>query len=217
MKSDLTLQKDVADELAMDASVDAADIGVAAKDGVVTLTGMAPTYADKIAAEKAAKRVSGVQAIASEIQVDLRPFHQRTDTEIASAAVNALAWEGTLPRDAVMVKVAQGWLTLEGRVDSYFQRANAERAVNHLIGVRGITNLIAVVPRVKAVDVEAKIRKAFERSAELDADRVIAIATNGTVTLRGAVRSWVEHDDATRAAWSVPGVTKVDNLIAVGT
>lgn len=215
MKTDLGLQEDVAEELAFDPSVDHGKIGVAAKDGIVTLSGGVPNYAGKIAAENAAKRVSGVKAIAMEIAVDLPMFHKRSDAEIASSALNVLAWEVTLPENAVTVKVEGGWLTLEGRVEWQFLKDNAERAVRHLVGVVGVSDLIAVAPRVKSSDVVQKIRRTFERSAEIDANRVLADTHDGIVTLRGPVHSWAEHDDASRAAYSVPGVTKVENFTMV--
>jgi len=216
MKPDLTLQEDVAEELAFDPSVDAAAIGVAAKDGVVTLTGKVPSFSDKFAAEKAAKRVAGVRGIAPEIEVVLPAFRRRDDADIAAAALNVLQWNDTIPRDAITIKVEQGWLTLEGHVEWQFQKENAERAVRHLIGVRGVFNAITVTPRVKSIDVENKIRKTFERSADIDASRVYAETHDGTVTLRGAVRTWSERDDASRAAYAVPGVSTVENLTAVG-
>jgi osmotically-inducible protein OsmY len=211
MKSDLNLQEDVAEELSFDPSVDASRIGVAAKDGVVTLTGKVPSYAEKIAAEKAAKRVAGVKAVAQEVEVELPAFHQRNDTDLAAAALNVLAWEITLPKDSINVKVEHGWVTLEGRVDWQFVKENAERAVRNLIGVTGVSNHITVTPHVVAGDVHDKIRKTFVRSAEIDANRVSVETSNDTVKLYGSVHSWTEHDDASRAAYSVPGVTKVEN------
>jgi len=216
MKTDLTLQEDVADELAFDPSVEASNIGVAAKDGVVTLTGRVATYAEKIAAEHAAKRVAGVKAIATELQVEIPALHERSDTDIASAALNVLDWDTMIPADKVAVKVDHGWLTLEGRVPWQFQRDAAERAVRNLAGVRGVSNLIAVAPSVTSSDVSEKIRKSFERSADLDASRLTIETHDGSVTLRGHVRTWAEHDEAGRAAFAVPGVMRVDNFTTVG-
>ncbi|HZO94166.1 MAG TPA: BON domain-containing protein [Candidatus Baltobacteraceae bacterium] len=216
MKTDLMLQEDVADELAFDPSVDSSNIGVAAKDGIVTLTGRVDTYAEKIAAEKAAKRVAGVKAIASEIDVEIAAFRKRDDTEIAAAAVNVLDWDTMIPADKIKVKVEHGWLTLDGQVPWQYQKDAAERAVSNLVGVRGVSNLILVAPTVRSSEVAEKIRKAFERTADLDANRLTVDASDGTVTLRGHVRSWAEHDEAGRAAFAVSGVSRVDNLTTVG-
>jgi len=216
MKTDLMLQEDVADELAFDPSVDSSNIGVAAKDGIVTLTGRVDTYAEKIAAEKAAKRVAGVKAIASEIDVEIAAFRKRDDTEIAAAAVNVLDWDTMIPADKIKVKVEHGWLTLDGQVPWQYQKDAAERAVSNLVGVRGVSNLILVAPAVRSSEVAEKIRKAFERTADLDANRLTVDASDGTVTLRGHVRSWAEHDEAGRAAFAVSGVSRVDNLTTVG-
>jgi osmotically-inducible protein OsmY len=218
MKTDLELQEDVDEELSFDPSVDATRIGVAAKDGVVTLTGEVSSYAEKLAAEKAAKRVGGVNGVAQEIEVELPAFHRRSDAEIAAAALNALNWEVTLPKHAITVKVENGWLTLDGHVGWQFLKANAEQAVSNLTGVIGISNLIAVTPHSIATgDVSDKIRQTFERSAQIDANRVIVETQDGTVKLYGSVHSWAEHDDAARAAYSVPGVANVENhtLISV--
>lgn len=224
MKSDLQLQEDVAEELAFDPSVDATEIAVAAKGGVVTLSGTVGSYAERLAAERAAKRVAGVIAIAEGLRIELRTFHERTDVEIAAAAVSILRWDVTIPPQAISVKVETGWVTLEGRVDWQFQRENAERAVAHLAGVKGVTNLIGVTPRpqqrapelaVTGADVKQKIRRSFERSAEIDAGRIAVETSNGTVTLRGTVHSWFERDEVLRAAYSVPGVRRVENLTTV--
>ncbi len=215
MKTDLILHEDVAEELASDPGVDASNIGVASKNGVVTLSGTVRAYAEKIAAEEAAKRVAGVKALASEIEVELPAFRRRIDTDIAAAALHALSWEDTIPRDAVTVEVSQGWLTLEGRVEWHFQKENAERAVRHLTGVRGVSNMIVIAPHVLNADVKDQIRKSFERSADIDAARVIVETHDGSVTLRGTVRSWAERIDAARAAYAVPGVSEVENLTTV--
>lgn len=217
MKSDLALQEDVAEELSFDPRVDARDVGVAAKDGIVTLTGKVPAYADRLAAEKAAKRVSGVRAVALDLEVELPEFHRRDDTEIAAAAVNALDWEITVPKDAIVVTVRQGWVMLEGHVTWEYQRENAEQAVRHLIGVVGVTNQILVAPpAIPPADVAQTIRKTFERSADIDAGRITVESKDGVVTLHGTVRSWAEHEDAARAAYAVPGVTRVENKTFVG-
>lgn len=197
MKTDLGLLEDVAEELSFDPSVDAARIGVAAKDGIVTLTGKVPSYAEKIAAEKSAKRVAGVKGVAQGIEVELPALHQRSDAQIASAALNVLDWEITLPKDAITVKVENGWLTLEGQVSWQFLKANAEQAVRNLTGVNGISNFITVTPSsIADGDVTDKIRKTFERSAQIDANHVVVKTENGTVKLYGSVHSWAEHDDA---------------------
>lgn len=215
MKTDLALQEDVAEELSFDPSVDASDIGVAAKDGVVTLTGKVPSYAQKIAAERATKRVAGVKALAMDLTVELPGIHQRSDAEIAAAALNTLAWEITVPRDAVTVKVERGWLTLEGRTDWLFVKENAERAVRNLIGVTGVSNQITVAPHPTSGDVLREIKKTFERNADIDATRITAETHDGIVTLRGPLHSLHERDYATRAAYTIPGVKRVDNLTTI--
>ena len=211
-ETDLDLQKTVADELAFEPSVESARIGVAAKDGIVTLTGIVDSYAEKIAAEHAAKRVAGVKGLASEIEVELPAFHRRSDGDIAAAALNVLAWDVSVPNDAVKVQVEDGWMTLEGQVDWEYQRERAEQVVRHLTGVRGLTNLIGLKPRVSVTDVKEKLRHAFERRAGAEANELDVEAKDGIVTLRGHVHSWAERADATRAAFSIPGVTSVENL-----
>lgn len=214
-KSDLNLQSDVIDELSFDPTVDATNIAVIAKDGVVTLSGTVKSHPEKFAAEHAAKRVAGVHGIAEELKVEIPSLHRRNDADIAKAALSALDWSVNVPKNKVTVKVENGWLTLEGELDWRYQQDAAQRAIEHLIGLRGVSNLIAVKPAVSSGDVMAKIRKAFERAAEVDADRVRVEMNDGIVTLRGSVHSWNEHDEATHAAYSVAGVKSVKNLTSV--
>jgi osmotically-inducible protein OsmY len=214
-KADKELQHDVIDELDFDPSLDASRIGVAADNGIVTLTGSVPTYAEKLAAEEAVTRVAGVKGIANELEIDLPQSHIRDDTDIAHAAVSILEWDTTLPRDRVTVEVSNGFVKLEGQLDWQFQKERAKSLVQSIAGVRGVTDRITVKPRIIAGDVKIKIRQAFQRSAEVDADRIQVEAGDGVVTLRGTVHSWVERADATRAAYSIPGVRVVENFTQV--
>jgi osmotically-inducible protein OsmY len=214
--TDLALQENIAEELSFDPKVDAGRIGVAVKDGIVTLTGRVDTYAEKIGAENAAKRVAGVKGLACELEVELPAFHQRTDADIVAAALNILAWDVSVPRDAVLVQADHGWLTLGGTVDWQYQKESAEDAIRNLAGVRGATNHVAVRPRPSVTTVKQKLRDVFERRACIDANSLTVDAHDSVVTLRGTVHSWAERDDATRAAFSVPGVARVENLTTVG-
>lgn len=217
MKTHEELRQDVMDELTFDPSLDEAGIGVAVTNGgVVTMTGHVGSYADKMAAEKAAKRVAGVNALANDLKVTLFAGTQRDDTDIAEAAVSALKWNTWLPTDAVKVVVKDGWITLEGTLDWQYQKDTARKAVEHLRGVKGVTNLVTLKPRVLPQEVEKKVQSAFARAATLDAKQVHAVAIGGRVILSGSVRSWAERADAERAAWSVTGVTEVDNNLTVG-
>jgi osmotically-inducible protein OsmY len=215
MKTDKQLQQDVAEELRWDPSINEKEIGVAAKDGVVTLSGTVDSYADKYAAERAAKRVRGVRALAEDLTVRVPGDRSRTDTEIAHALVNALAWDVVVPKDRITATVESGWVTLRGGVDWQYQRAAAERAVRYLTGVKGVSNLITVTPKVTAQDVKLRIESALKRNAELDAGRITVDMKDNTVTLTGTVRSWIERRDAERAAWAAPGVTVVDDRLVI--
>lgn len=216
MKTDLRLQQDVQDELRWEPSIKDAEIGVAVKDGVVTLSGYVNTYAQKFAAERAAERVSGIRALAEDLAVKLPGSFARSDTEIAHAAVTGLRWDIEVPDDQIKVLVENGWITLEGSVDWYFQKAAAERAVRYLTGVKGLTNMINVKPKVSATEVKTKIESALRRSAAVDAAKIRVETMDGTVTLRGTVRTWTERQDAERAAWAAPGVTLVKDELVVG-
>jgi osmotically-inducible protein OsmY len=213
MKTDMELRRDVTDEL--EPSVDAARIGVAAHDGVVMLTGNVNSYAQKLAAERIAKRVHGVKAIANDIEVHLPGTAERTDADIAQAAINAMNWSHSVPGGPIKVAVSKGWITLEGEVKWQHEKDAAFEAVHHLVGVKGVTNLVALKPRPSATDVKSRIEEAFRRSAELDAEAIQVNTRNGKVTLRGDVHSWSERAEAERTAKAAPGVTHVENLLAL--
>ncbi len=217
MKTDTQIREDVFAELKWDPSISESEIGVAAKDGVVTISGNVASFAQKLAAEHAAERVSGVRALAGELKVKLPTSLERSDTEIAHAALNALKWDTEVPDTRVKVRVENGWLWLEGDLEWQFEKEAAVRAVRYLAGVKGVTNALRVKPtHVSPFEVSQKIKAALVRSASFDAGRIVVEAKNGKVTLRGTVRSWAELKDAEQAAWAAPGVTEVDDRIAIG-
>jgi osmotically-inducible protein OsmY len=215
MPSDIELQRIVQDELAWDPSIDAANIGVTAKSGIVSLNGYVKSFAEKWTAEKAVQRVANVKAVTDELIVDLPGEHQRTDTDIARAALNSLEWNSLVPRDVIKVLVDNGWITLDGEVEFFYQKEEAEYAVRNLLGVKGVVNTIRIKPLVRPSDIRNKIEKALERAAELDAKKISVEANQGNVILRGKVRSWAERSEAEHAAWAAPGVTNVENEIRI--
>jgi osmotically-inducible protein OsmY len=213
MKSDIELRRDVEQELEWEPSIDARRIGVSVADGIVTLTGVVGSYSEKWKAERVVERLAGVKAIANDIVVE--PTAQRSDTDIAKAAVDALKWNVLVPSERIKVKVDNGWVRLTGEVNWDYQRRAAERAVRDLPGVKGITNLISVVPGVAPEHVKKKIEDALTREALMDAKGIEVDVSGSTVTLRGTVRSWAERHEAEKAAWSAPGVSEVRNEISV--
>jgi osmotically-inducible protein OsmY len=208
------LRQDVLDELMWDTSLDAAAIGVAVADGAVTLTGHVSSYAEKRAAEKAAKRVREVKVVANDLEVRLPGSHARDDTDVAAAVAAALDWNVYIPR-AVTATVERGWVTLEGMVEWSTQRRAAERVIRDITGVRGVTNLIQLKAHATAQNVKEQIQNAFRRSAQIDADHIKVSVEDGKVTLSGTVRSWSERTEAEHAARAAPGVMEVDNDLRV--
>jgi osmotically-inducible protein OsmY len=215
MKTDSQIQSDVLMELKWQPSIDPAHIGVVVKDGIVTLTGHVLSYTQRYEAEEAAKRVYGVRAVVNEIEVKLPGSNQRTDEDIAADALRALKSHTLVPHEKIKVTVSKGWVKLEGTVDWNFEAKAAERAVRDIVGVVGVSNFLTVKPTVSPAEVKSKIEDALKRSAETDARRVSVQVEGGRVILRGNVRSWVEREEAERAAWAAPGVIEVDNRIAV--
>jgi osmotically-inducible protein OsmY len=215
MGKDAQLQSAVMDELRWEPSINAADIGVAAKEGVVTLTGFVRSYPEKQSAERAAKRVVGVKAVAEEIEIRLAGIHERTDSDIAKSAIAALAWNVIVPRDSVKVMVEHGWVTLEGEVGWQYQKMAAEDSVRNLPGVKGVSNLVQIKATVDTAHLKANIEQALVRNAQFDARQISVEAVAGKVVLRGQVRSWAEKEEAEHVAWSAPGVTKVENAVTV--
>ncbi|RFO96047.1 OsmY domain-containing protein [Rhodoferax lacus] len=211
MKTDAQIKSDVLDELEWDPAVNAADIGVIVKDRVVTLTGHLKSLPEKSAAERAAQRVSGVMAIVVEMDVQLGPDAVRGDTDIAAAVNHVLAWTTAVPNGAIHVKVEKGWVSLDGSVDWGYQRQAAEKAVQALVGVVGISNRITVKPRLSSTDIQRGIERALTRHAEREAKHLQVQVEGSRVTLRGPVGSWAERQAAQGAAWSAPGVTAVSN------
>ena len=216
MKTDADLKRDVTAELAWDPAVKATAIGVAVKDGVVTLTGHLETFAEKYAAERALRRVAGVQAIALELDVKLSPDHKRSDTDIATSAEQALKWNTLVPLEGIRLTVDHGWVTLRGEVEWDYQRRSAEKAIRPLMGVVGISNEIALRVKPKATDLSRKIEEALMRQALREAKKIQVGVDGTTVTLTGTVHSWHERDAVQGVAWAAPGVHAVINQLRVG-
>lgn len=215
MRSDKEIEQNVKDELRWEPGIESTDIAVSVKNGVVALTGFVHSYFDKWEAEKAAKRVSGVVGVANDIEVRLRSVDERPDPEIVRDAVAALKSQLPISYEKIKVVAKSGWVTLEGDVEWQYQKEAAERAIRHVKGIKGVSNLIVLKPQVVPTEVKRKIEEALKRNAEIDANRISVEARGGEVVLKGTVRSWVEREEAEHAAWAAPGVYKVEDHITI--
>jgi osmotically-inducible protein OsmY len=212
---DSEIRRKVIAELDWDPSIDTSAVGVAVKDGVVTLSGSVVSYSQKKNAERAAKRVAGVKAVAEDLTIKLPGTSERSDADIAQSVLSGLRFHVGVPHERIQVTVEDGWVTLDGEVEWQYQKTVAEDAIKYLMGVKGFTNTIRITPRVSAADVKAKIESAFARRAQLDANQIKVESTESKVTLRGSVHSWDEREQAEQAAWAAPGVSKVENYVIV--
>lgn len=215
MVTDNDIKRDVEAELRWDPDIDASDIGVAVKDGVVTISGFVRSYSQKYEAEREAIKVKGVRGLVNDVEVRLPSLNERPDPEVVRDAVAAIKRELPYSGEHIQVIARNGWLTLEGEVEWKFQSERAEEAVRRIKGLKGVSNLIRLAPRAAPSEVKQRIEEALKRSAEIDAQKITVETLGGEVTLRGTVRSWAERREAERAAWRAPGVTHVKNQIAV--
>ncbi len=215
MKTDLELQKDVQDELKWEPKLYGTEIGVTAKSGIITLTGIVDSYSKKVAAEKATERIAGVKIVAQEIEVRLSTAGKRTDTEIAKAILDAFKWNESIPDDRIKVKVENSWVYLEGEVEWQFQKDIIKNAVEFLQGVKGVSNYISIKPKLNSKIIKENTRKALYRNAAIEAENIVLETIENKVILKGRVHSWYEKNEIEKAAWSAPGVVNVEDDLIV--
>lgn len=215
MKSDNQIQKDVMEQLKWEPLLKASEIGVAVRNGIVTLSGQVDSYYKKRSAEEATKKVWGVKAIAEDIQIGVSPFYAKSDTEIAEAILNALKWHTAVQEEKIKIKVDDGNVTLQGEVDWDYQRSGARKAIEGLTGVKSITNLITVKPKITAADIQRKIESAFQRAASINSKKIKVNVVGGKVILSGTVSSLAEKEDAETSVWNANGVMEVENDLEV--
>lgn len=215
MKTDMQLHQDVLEALAAEPRLASANIGIAVRNGVVTLSGFCENHAQKVIAEKICNRLAGIRGLAEEIQVNPPGEHRRTDEAIVGAILNVLKWNTMVPAEAIQVKVEHGWVTLSGSVAWQYEKIETEKAIRYVQGIRGISNKIAVTPSATIGDVQSSISKAFQRTATQEASRIAVTTDGNVVTLSGHVSSWAEYKEAERAALAVPGVAEVHNELKV--
>ena len=215
MQTDSDIQRDVLAELSAEPNLKNDDIAVGVRDGVVTLAGYVDSYADKWRAERVVSKIKGVQAVVNELEVRLPSGSQRNDQEIARAAVNAFQWNVLVPHDRIKVVVEDGWITLRGEVDWYYQKEEAERTVRNITGIKGVSNLITVAAVPTPSDVKQRITDALRRGAQFDAERITVEVVGHKAILKGTVRSYAEMQDAERAARKAPGITEVENRLTI--
>lgn len=215
MKTDAQIQKDVMDELKWQPFLNSSEIGVAVKNGIVTLSGIVDTYSKKLTAEKVAKKVAGVKAVAEEIQVGVSPAYRKTDAEIAEAVYNTLKWHTAIREDEIKIKVENGVVFLDGQVEWAYERNYAKTAIENLAGVKSVINQVTVKPRINPFELENKITAAFQRSATLDSSKISTSVIGNKVILCGTVRSFAEIEDAENAVWAAPGVMTIENHLVL--
>jgi osmotically-inducible protein OsmY len=215
MKNDAQIQTDVQNQLKWEPEMNAAQIGVAVNNGIVTLSGIVDTYPKKLTAERIAKNVIGVKAVALDIQVGISPVNRKSDTEIAEACVNALRWDSSVPDDKIKVRVENGTVSIDGTVEWGYQRLAAKNAIMKLTGVKGVNNMVVVKQKPSSIDIKQRIRQSFITTAGHEADNIRLEVLGSKVVLRGSVKSHYEKEEAENTAWATPGVNEVENKIEV--